>query len=99
MRLLFLIIISKTFQIRNPQIHYNRFAAATLREARNEFIKFQRKYQKTYASSEISERFAIFKENLERAESFQKLNPKAKFGVTKFSDLSTEEFAKYYLNR
>jgi C1A family cysteine protease len=31
------------------------------------------------------------------AEEHQKKNPRAKFGATKFSDLSQEEFAKYYL--
>jgi C1A family cysteine protease len=31
------------------------------------------------------------------AERLQKINPKATFGVTKFSDLSKEEFAKFYL--
>lgn len=34
-----------------------------------------------------------------RAEMLQKVNPKAKFGVTKFSDLSEEEFAAKYLDK
>lgn len=32
------------------------------------------------------------------AERLNLLNPKARFGATKFSDLSKEEFARFYLN-
>jgi len=64
---------------------------------RKEFQKFQKKYNKTYAASEVASRFQIFQENLARAEESQKLNPRARFGVTQFSDLSPEEFSRYYL--
>ena len=37
--------------------------------------------------------------NLEIANQHQKANPRATFGVTKFMDLSQDEFAKYYLNK
>jgi C1A family cysteine protease len=70
--------------------------AVSLRDAQAEFIKFQRKYNKVYDSHEFSKRFQIFKDNLERAEHHQKLNPKARFGVTKFMDLSPQEFAQSY---
>ncbi len=37
--------------------------------------------------------------NLEVAHKHQLANPRATFGVTKFMDLSQDEFAKYYLNK
>jgi len=65
---------------------------------RDSFLHFQRKYKKSYSSqSEFQERYQIFKKNMAQAAVNQKLNPKARFGVTQFSDLSNEEFAKFYL--
>jgi len=72
-------------------------SAISLREAQSEFVKFQRKYAKVYAANEFQHRFNIFRKNMDLAEQHQKKNPIAQFGVTKFSDLSQEEFAKYYL--
>jgi len=65
---------------------------------RRAFAAFQQKYGRNYASADESEhRFRIFKQNMKKASNLQKLNPKATFGVTKFSDLSTEEFQSKYL--
>jgi len=71
--------------------------AISHKEAKHEFKKFQKTYHKNYASSEVSSRFQNFQENLNRAEELQKLNPKASFGVTAFSDLSSIEFKQFYL--
>jgi len=73
--------------------------AVSVREAQNEFVKFQRTYNKVYSSSEFATRFAIFRANMLKAAEHQKLNPQATFGVTKFMDLSHDEFAKFYLNK
>jgi len=70
--------------------------AISHKEAKHEFHKFQKKYSKSYDASEKPLRFQIFQENLEHAEKLQKANPGAKFGVNEFSDLSPQEFAKYY---
>jgi C1A family cysteine protease len=65
---------------------------------RRKFEDFKTKYNKVYANpAEEAKRFNIFKQSLIRAEKSQKLNPRATFGITKFSDLTTEEFAASYL--
>lgn len=59
---------------------------------------FKARYNKAYPSeAEESLRFEFFTENMKRAAELQTENPEATFGITKFSDLSKEEFAKYYL--
>jgi cathepsin F len=72
-------------------------ALASAFDAKHEFLQFQRKYNKTYATHEIAYRFQVFQDNMKRAAEHQKKNPLAKFGVTKFSDLSPQEFSQYYL--
>jgi len=72
-------------------------ASANIREAKRDFHKFQKKYNKNYSPIELGQRFQIFQENLRRYEDLQKKNPLARFGVTQFSDLSPQEFSKYYL--
>jgi len=71
--------------------------ALSHKEAKHEFHKFQKKYSKSYDASEKPLRFQIFQENLKRAAELQKANHGAKFGVNEYSDLSPQEFAKYYL--
>jgi C1A family cysteine protease len=61
------------------------------------FLEFQHKYNKIYHSQEeFDTRFEIFRANLRRAEENQRLNPNAKFGITKFMDLAPEEFSRLY---
>jgi len=72
-------------------------ACVSVRDGKKEFMKFQKKYNKAYNPSEVSERFQIFQQNLARYEVLSKKNPLARFGVNKFSDLSPAEFSKYYL--
>jgi len=64
---------------------------------RQEFRSFQQQYNKNYEASELPKRYRIFKDNMVRAQQLQQENPTATFGMTKFSDLTAEEFAKYYL--
>jgi C1A family cysteine protease len=62
-------------------------------EAKRLFGEFQKKYGKSYATAaEQTLRFKNFQASLQRAAVSQALNPRAKFGVTKFSDLTPEEF-------
>jgi len=49
--------------------------------------------------AETEYRFKIFQENLKSAAELQKLNPRATFGVTLFSDLSKEEFSARYVSK
>jgi C1A family cysteine protease len=61
--------------------------------ARSEFIAFQHQYGKIYASAvEFESRFQIFKENIARAQELSSRDPHAQYGVTKFMDLTPEEF-------
>lgn len=64
------------------------------------FKDFMVKYKKDYSSQEEADRrLKIFHENLKTAEKLQSLDQgSAEYGVTKFSDLTVEEFRSVYLN-
>lgn len=69
-----------------------------LLNAEHHFSTFKAKFGKTYATKEEHDhRFRIFKNNLLRAKSHQKLDPSAVHGVTKFSDLTPSEFSRQFL--
>jgi len=60
------------------------------------FAQFMRDYNKKYESqAEIRKRFNIFVENLKRINELNKHSTGAVYNVTKFSDLTPEEFHKY----
>jgi len=60
------------------------------------FKQFVMKHQKTYASEEFLSRFNIFQENLLKIERLNKEQKTAKFGINKFSDLTADEFRRFY---
>ncbi|XP_017578216.1 cathepsin F [Pygocentrus nattereri] len=64
------------------------------------FKDFMVKYNRTYSSQEEAEkRLHIFQKNLKTAETLQSLDQgTAEYGVTKFSDLTEDEFRMMYLN-
>jgi hypothetical protein len=65
-----------------------------------EFSQFKQQNKREYASLEENEnRFQIFCKNLQHAEKLNKLNPKAKFGVTKFSDLTRRIQIEIFRNK
>jgi len=67
-------------------------------EYQKKFIEFQKKYQKSYLSGEFGNRYQIFRSNLIRAAARQEQEKgTAKWGITKFSDLTDEEFKSFYL--
>jgi len=75
------------------------FGIAAAISIENEFLKFQQKYGKVYASNEeFQYRLAVFKANKMRAAYFQSQEKSngASFGTTKFMDLTPQEFASYY---
>ncbi|GMI51320.1 hypothetical protein ScalyP_jg568 [Parmales sp. scaly parma] len=82
------------------------FAASLLSTAcasQAKFTEFKAKHAKTYESAEEeSKRFAIFSENLDLVDARNKaelaLGGDAIHGVTKFSDMSQEEFVSFYNN-
>jgi len=59
---------------------------------REAFIAFQHKYNKYYSAGEFSHRYSIFQENLRRVEKMNEGKESPTYGVTKFFDLSPEEF-------
>ena len=62
-----------------------------------QFQKFIKKYNKKYASvNEYLARFEVFKSNV--MTSLKESNESYQTGITKFSDLTHQEFAKTYLN-
>ncbi|XP_070960030.1 cathepsin F-like isoform X1 [Oncorhynchus clarkii lewisi] len=69
-------------------------------ELLGQFKEFMVRYNRTYSSNEDTERrLRIFHENLKTAEKLQSLDlGTAEYGVTKFSDLTEDEFRTLYLN-
>lgn len=62
-----------------------------------QFQKFVKKYEKKYSSvEEYLARFEVFRHNIVKL--FSEQNKSFKTGITKFSDLTQQEFAKTYLN-
>jgi cathepsin F len=66
-------------------------------DIQRQFSEFQHQFKKTYSADEFQYRFNVFKANIERYEAANKKSGSHVFGVTKFSDLTPEEFSKYYL--
>ncbi|XP_069422442.1 cathepsin F isoform X2 [Ovis canadensis] len=63
------------------------------------FKDFVTTYNRTYDSQEASWRMSVFANNMVRAQKIQALDRgTAQYGVTKFSDLTEEEFRTIYLN-
>ncbi|KAF3693597.1 Cathepsin F [Channa argus] len=69
-------------------------------ELLSQFKEFMVKYNKVYSSQEEADRrLLIFHENVKTAENLQFLDQgSAEYGVTKFSDLTVDEFRSTYLN-
>jgi len=66
---------------------------------RDQFIGFKHRFGKVYETpEEENHRFAVFTRNMERAAALQAMDPEAQFGVTKFSDMTPEEFKAKMLN-
>jgi cathepsin F len=62
-------------------------------ELKAQFAEFTLKYNKVYATAEEFDlRFANFKASVARTSALQAASPSAQFGITKFSDMSEDEF-------
>ncbi|XP_067877687.1 cathepsin F-like [Heterodontus francisci] len=65
----------------------------------SQFKEFKVTYNKHYDKVEEEKRFRIFAENLQKAKKMQDQDRgSAEYGITKFSDMSDEEFDAFYLN-
>jgi len=68
-------------------------ASSTVRQQQRQFADFVIKHKKAYEDEhEIAKRFAIFKSNLDRVQDMNKKAGQPIYGVTKFMDLTPEEF-------
>eukprot|EP00518_Triparma_eleuthera_P004172 CAMPEP_0182455452 /NCGR_PEP_ID=MMETSP1319-20130603/1608_1 /TAXON_ID=172717 /ORGANISM="Bolidomonas pacifica, Strain RCC208" /LENGTH=319 /DNA_ID=CAMNT_0024653511 /DNA_START=19 /DNA_END=978 /DNA_ORIENTATION=+ len=73
------------------------FAAAD--QTMSSFLEFASKHNKVYSSEqEMQYRFQVFKDNLATAAERNAKEANATHGVTKFMDLTPEEFRMHYLN-
>merc|ERR1711981_731419 len=72
--------------------------AVSEKQAQDLFVRFQHEHSKFYAThEEFSVRYAVFKSNLDIADFYaQREEGSATYGVTKFMDLTPEEFTTYY---
>jgi len=70
-------------------------AISSLGEERRLFAEFMRTYNKQYSSDEFVTRFANFRSNLKEIDARNKLRTGATYNITKFADMSREEFRKY----
>mmetsp|Transcript_22806 Transcript_22806/g.19824 ORF Transcript_22806/g.19824 Transcript_22806/m.19824 type:complete len:97 (-) Transcript_22806:399-689(-) len=66
-------------------------------EVLNQWLEFKQTYGKSYNHDEEHYRLQVFIQNLEKIPELEKHNPEASYGVTKFADLTEEEFASLYL--
>jgi len=65
--------------------------------AEDQWKDFKLTHRKVYSKVEERYRFRVFKSNLALAQKYQKQDPQAQYGVTRFSDLTPEEFKYKYL--
>jgi len=68
------------------------FAVAAFGDVRQDFIRFQRKFNKVYVAEEFQTRFQIFQDNLERIAELNARNDGATYGITQFADMTIAEF-------
>jgi len=69
-------------------------------EAKKLFKEFQLKFGRTYDSQKESDiRFGIFKESLRRTDKLNAESKGAVYGITKFSDMTPQEFEEKMLTR
>jgi len=59
------------------------------------FQSFIKTYNKQYQPEEYESKFAVFKENLLEIDRRNRLNPNAHYNITKFADMTTQEFRRY----
>jgi len=73
-------------------------ALASERNVKSQFHAFTQKYNKVYGSpAELERRMAIFENNLKTIDEMNKNRLSARYGVTKFADLTSDEFRAQYL--
>ncbi|XP_061376951.1 uncharacterized protein LOC133318764 [Danaus plexippus] len=90
------ILLSVTLQYNVYSRELGQRRLYSLEEAPTLFEQFIKDYNKEYDESEKEERFKIFVNNLKDINAMNERSSNAVYGINKFSDLSKEEFIKYY---
>jgi cathepsin L len=72
-------------------------AAYTETEYKDAFASWIQEHQKTYAASEFRTRYAVFKSNMDYVRDWNAGNSDTILGMTRFADLTNEEYRKIYL--
>ena len=73
------------------------FALPSVKSVKEQWKDFKITHRKAYSKIEELYRIKVFAKNLLLIEKYQAANPNAQFGVTKFSDLTPEEFKSMFL--
>lgn len=63
-----------------------------------EWEEFKTRFGKNYEYNDEKHRFSIFKDNINYAKLLNRIDKSATYGITKFSDLTQEEFTSIYTN-
>ncbi|EFC48573.1 cysteine protease [Naegleria gruberi] len=66
-------------------------------EMKKLFVKFSKKHAKLYGAEDHGKRYQIFKSNVEKARYYNHVGKRETFGVSKFMDLTPEEFKRMFL--
>ncbi|VDP79666.1 unnamed protein product [Echinostoma caproni] len=79
--------------------HLEQFDYKEPENVRELYEEFKVKYGKNHANDVDEYRFTVFKDNLKKAKWYEAMDQgTAEYGITKFSDLTAEEFEREYLN-
>ncbi|XP_061378719.1 uncharacterized protein LOC133319209 [Danaus plexippus] len=90
------ILLSVTLQYNVYSRELGQKHLYSLEEAPTLFEQFIKDYNKEYDEIEKEERFKIFVNNLKDINAMNERSSNAVYGINKFSDLSKEEFVKFY---
>eukprot|EP01133_Synstelium_polycarpum_P008003 gene8003-9399_t len=69
----------------------------TQQEYQTAFTNWQITHQRQYASHEFSQKFAVFKKNMDFVQEWNSKNSQTVLGLNVFADITNEEYQKVYL--
>jgi cathepsin L len=72
-------------------------AAYTESDYKDAFASWIQQHQKTYIASEFRARYGAFKSNMDYVRDWNAVNTQTVLGLTKFADLTNEEYRQIYL--
>ncbi|EAR88193.1 papain family cysteine protease (macronuclear) [Tetrahymena thermophila SB210] len=101
MRITFVFLLAMlgvSMAIINQNFHYNSTKQLNLTQVKQLFSKFKAEHKKFYNFLEEQRRFEIFRQNLDIISELNQVEEgTAEYGITQFSDMTTEEFKSQIL--